>query len=356
VVIDPVAWRLRSQRLVGLKYHRPADVVSWLGAMQAQDYSGATWAIGLRSAAGQHAIDRAFNAGAILRTHMMRPTWHFVAPADIRWIQALTGPRVNAKNAPYYRAGGLDAPALRRGVTVLERALRDRHYCTRDALARALAGAGLPLQGLSLAYLVMYAELAGVVCSGPRQGKQFTYALVDERAAPAPALSRDEALAALVRRYFTSHGPATFKDFAWWSGLTIRDAKEGVAMNGDGLVHETIDGLTYWFAPGRRAPPPPSPAVFLLPNYDEFGIAYRDRVLLSSLPLPAGMRARDQFAHLLVIDREVTGRWRRDVKPRSVDVELRPFRALTRAETRAVAAAVDAYGAFMGLAARPLGL
>ena len=145
----------------------------------------------------------------------------------------LTGPRVNALNALYYRKGGLDAPALRRGVKVLERSLRNRNYLTRDALGSALAAAGLPLRGQSLAYLMMYAELEGVVCSGPRQGKQFTYALLEERAAPAPAISRDEALAELVRRYFSSHGPATFKDFAWWSGLTSRDAKEGVAMNGD---------------------------------------------------------------------------------------------------------------------------
>lgn len=121
-------------------------------------------------------------------------------------------------------------------------------------------------------------------------------------------------------------------------------------MNGDGLAQEVIDGRTYWFSPGRAATPPPSPAVFLLPNYDEFGIAYRDRVLLGSVPRPKGMTARDEFAHLLVIDRTLTGRWRRVVKPRSVVVEVQPFRSLTRVETRAVETAVEAYGAFMGLA------
>jgi hypothetical protein len=351
VKIDPIAWRLRSQKLVRTTCRTPPDVVGWLGAMQAQDYAGAKWAIGLRAAGlDDRAIERAFDGGAILRTHMMRPTWHFVTPADIRWIQMLTGPRVNMLNALHYRRGGLDAAARQRGVKVVERSLRNRNYQTRDALGSALADAGLPLRGQSLAYLMMYAELEGIVCSGPRQGKQFTYALLDERAAPAPAIDRDEALAELVRRYFSSHGPATFKDFAWWSGMTSRDAKEGVAMNGDGLTHEVIDGRTYWFSPGRAAKPPPSPAVFLLPNFDEFGIAYRDRVLLSGVPRRAGMTGRDEFAHLLVIDRMLTGRWRRVVKPGEIVVEVQPFRSLTRAETRAVEAAVEDYGMFMGVA------
>ena len=319
--------------------------------MQAQDYAGAKWAIGLRAVGlDDQRIEHAFNEGAILRTHMMRPTWHFVAPADIRWIQKLTGPRVNAQNALYYRNGGLDAPALRRGAKVLERSLRNQNFLTRDALGSALAAAGLPLRGQALAYLMMYAELEGVVCSGPRQGKQFTYALLEERAAPAPVISRDDALAELVRRYFASHGPATIKDIAWWSGLTARDAREGIAMNGDRLSHETIDGLTYWFSPGGAAKPPPTPAVFLLPNYDEFGIAYRDRMLLRGVARPTGMTALDEVGHLLMIDRTLVGRWRRVVKARSVVIDVQPFRSLTRAETRAVEAAVGAYGAFMGLA------
>ena len=320
--------------------------------MQAQDYAGAKWGIGLRSiGADDRAIERAFSDGTILRTHLMRPTWHFVAPADIRWIQKLTGPRVQSLNALYYRKAGLDAAALRRGMKVLERSLQKLKFLTREALGHVLEGAGLPLQGQSLAYLMMYAELEGVVCSGPREGKQFTYALLEERAAAVPAISRDEALAELVRRYFASHGPATFKDFAWWSGLTARDAAAGVAMIGDGLAHATIDGLRYWFAPGRAAAPPASPAVFLLPIYDEFGIAYRDRKLLASVARPERITERDVFANVLVIDRELAGRWRRQVRARSAVIDVQQFRALTRKEIRGVEAAVDAYGTFMGLPA-----
>ena len=352
MTIDAVARRLRSQKLVLTKCRKPAQVVSWLGAVQAQDYAGAKWALGLRATGlDDQSIDRAFNDGSILRTHMMRPTWHFVAPADIRWIQRLTGPRVNALNGLYYRNGGLDTQTMRRGVRVLERSLRDLNYLTRDALASALAESGPPLLGQSLAYLMMYAELEGVVCSGPRIGKQFTYALLEERVAASSSIPRDEARAELVRRYFTSHGPATFKDFAWWSGLTARDAKEGVAMNGARLEHEIVDGLTYWFGPDRAATLPLSPAVFLLPNYDEFAIAYRDRVLLRAVHRPKSIAASDEFAHLLVVDDEITGRWRRDVTTRSIVVHVQPFRPLTRVEKRAIEVEVDRYGAFMGLAA-----
>ena len=348
--MDPVAWRLRSQRLNRTTCGAPADVVRWLGAVQAQDYSGACWAIALRTVGATHrTIGQAFDKGAILRTHLMRPTWHFVAPADIRWMQMLTGPRVNARNAPYYRQGGLDGPALRHGVKVVERSLRGRKCLTRDALGDALASAGRPLRGQALAYLMMYAELEAVVCSGPRQGKQFTYALLEERVAPARPLERDAALAKLVLRYFSSHGPATLRDFAWWSGLTIRDAKDGIALNGGALSHEKIGELTYWFSPDDPAEPPAPPAVFLLPNYDEFGIAYRDRQLLRSVPRPR--RITLEFPHLLVIDSELTGRWRRDLQPRSVVVYVQPFRSLTRAEIAGVEARVDAYGAFVGLAA-----
>jgi Winged helix DNA-binding domain len=244
---------------------------------------------------------------------------------------------------------------LGRGVKVLEQSLSNLHYLTRDALGSALANAGLPLQGQSLAYLMMYAELEGIVCSGPRQGRQFTYALLEERAAPSPAIDRDEALARLALRYFASHGPATLRDFASWSGLTVREGKGAVATAGDALANEPIGGLTYWFSPGRAAKPLPSPAVLLLPNYDELGIAYRDRVLLRTVPRPKSAAGREELAHLLVIDREITGRWRRDVTPRSVVVDVQPFRSLTRAETLAVEAAVDAYGAFLGLPATTTG-
>ena len=205
----------------------------WLGAVQAQDYHGAKWALALRTrGVDSAALDRAFDAGAFLRTHVMRPTWHFVAPEDLRWLLALTGPRVHAVNAHPYRAFELDAPLFRRAHALLTRALRGGRSLTRLELATALEAGGIAARGQRLAYIVMHAEIDALVCSGPMRGKQHTYMLLEERVPPAPALARDEALATLARRYFTSHGPATAHDFAWWSGLTVADAREGVALAG----------------------------------------------------------------------------------------------------------------------------
>ncbi len=229
--IDLLARRLKNQRLSQTSFRKPEDVVAWLGAVQAQEYPGARWALGLRAKGlTDAAVERAFDDGRILRTHVMRPTWHFVTPADIRWLLALTSPRVHAASAYIYRQTGLDPAGLKRSRVIFERALRDRVHLTRAELGAALARGGLVAAGLRLASFVMHAELEGVICSGPRRGKQFTYALLDERAPGARTLDRDQSLAEIVRRFFTSHGPATVRDFVWWSGLTVRDAQAGIEM------------------------------------------------------------------------------------------------------------------------------
>src|SRR5688572_10595268 len=217
--------RLYQQRLTQNQFATPEEIVAWMGAVQAQDYLGTKWALGLRMQNGtDDALEQAFNEGRILRTHLMRPTWHFVTPADIRWLLELTGPRVQQRMAPYNRHLELDARTFIRALQVFERSLRDHQYLTRTELSERLAGAGLPMKGQRLAHVCLEAELDGLVCSGPRRDKKFTYALLAERAPDAPRMSRDESLAALSRRFFTSHAPATVRDFVWWSGLTTADA------------------------------------------------------------------------------------------------------------------------------------
>ncbi|MCA1559991.1 MAG: winged helix DNA-binding domain-containing protein [Acidobacteria bacterium] len=269
--------RLRNQKLTGSRFRKPEDVVAWLGAMQAQDYAAAKWAIGLRANAVTEAdVERAFNAGTILRTHVLRPTWHFVTPADIRWMLALTAPRVHAVNGYYYRKFELDAGTFARSRAALERALQGGKQLTRPELAFILQRAGIPADGLRLGYLMMHAELDAVICSGRRRGNQSTYALLEERVPFATTLQRDEALAELTRRYFSSHGPATVRDYVWWSGLTAREAKAGLEMVRPVVAQRTIGQRTFWFA-GSRPPPPRASTTYLLPNYDELLIAYRDR-------------------------------------------------------------------------------
>ena len=300
-----IARRLTAQRLARPAAQSPAEIVAWFGAVQAQEYGPARWGVGQR---GKGLTDtdvaRAFDAGEILRTHAMRPTWHFVAPADLRWLQALTGPRVRAASASVLRANGLDARVLSRTRAVIGRALEVGAFLTRQEIRAALARARIIASAQRLAYIVMDAELEALICSGPVRGKQFTYALVDERAPRAPAKDRDAALGELARRYFQSHGPATVRDFVWWSGLTVREARLGIDIAR--LIRRTEDGVDYWMTPGARAAAAPAASAHLLPIYDEYVNAYRDRGLLFTKTVPADAL----FLHYLIIDGRYAGTWK----------------------------------------------
>ena len=348
---DLLRHRLSNHKLARSTFRAPSDVVAWLGAVQAQDYPAAKWALGLRvPGLTDDEVETSFTEGRILRTHVLRPTWHFVAPADIRWMQALTGPRVNANNTLYYRKLGLDA-VLRRSLGVIERALRDGNHLTRAQLALVLRRARIDVEGQALAYVVMHAELGGLICSGARQGKQFTYALIEERAPRARKLTRDEALGELTRRYFSSHGPATLRDYVWWSGLTVGDAKRGIEIAGPDLVSEMMDGRTYWRLPGTSSPRtrPVERAAHLLPNYDEYLIAYRDRdaVIGPSRLAALAPGGSDVFAHSLIIGGQLAGSWTRTHGRDSARVEVVSYRRLTPADRRAISAAAERYGRFM---------
>ncbi len=334
--------RLANQRLTGTTFRRAREVVSWLGAVQAQDYSGATWGVALRARdLTAAAIEREFAAGRILRTHVMRETWHLVAQADIRWLQALTGPRVRAASAYYTARLAIDARLMTRVRTIVEAALEDGHYLTRNELADRLKRDGrIEAAGQRLAYIVMALELDAVICSGPRRGKQHTYALVEERAPKARVLPRDEALAELARRYFQSHGPATVHDFAWWSGLTVKDARAAAAAVGDGLV--------------LREPPGPdrvAGANYLLPNYDEYLIAYRDRgaVIDPQRARNLGIFTNVEYPHHVVLDGRVAGSWRRSVATASADVALRLYDTSSTRHQAALRMEATRFGRFFGV-------
>jgi hypothetical protein len=339
--------RLLNQCITRPRQRRASDVVAWLGAVQAQEYEPAKWALGLRmrDGAADGEIERAFDEGRILRTHVLRPTWHFVTPADIRWLLELTASRVYHSMSSSFRREELDTRALVRGTTAFERALRDGQHMTRGELAER---AGLGMAGVRLGLLAMYAELEGVICSGPRRGKQMTYALLAERAPGAKRLSRDEALAELCRRYFSSHGPATVRDFVWWSGLTGADARRGLEMNR--ARREEVDGQIYWTVGPIPASPARMDRVQLLPIYDEYLIAYRDRQAVPHAPsaLTSASRGPVTFQHAVVIGGQIAGTWRPSRKSRAVSVEITALRRLTSAERRALGNAVDRYGRFLG--------
>jgi hypothetical protein len=334
--------RLRNQRLTGSGFGDAASVVRWFGAMQSQDYVGAKWAVGLRAPRlDDSAVERAYNHGTILRTHVLRPTWHFVARDDIRWLVSLTGPRVQGAMRRYGANVGLTASVYKKARTVIERALDAGAHLTRKQLATALQAASIEATGLRLAFLIMDVELEGVVCSGRLEDRQFTYALVSERAPRAKVLSRDESLAELATRFMQSHGPATLKDFAWWSGLTMRDARAGVALSG-------VDVL---------ASPPPLDvsrgATYLLSNYDEYLIAYKDRgaVIDASRSRNLGTFTTREFPHQIILDGRVAGSWKRTIDRKTVGVRARPYVKLSRVQRQALTKQAERYGRFLGLVA-----
>ena len=336
------ARRLANQRITKPGPRDPADIVAWFGAVQAQQYPAAKWALALRMPDGttDARIERAFDEGRILRTHVMRPTWHFVAASDLHWMLELTAPRVHQALAFATRYYGLELPTRLHATTLFERALSDGHYLTRAELGAHLGRAGLAVKGIRLALLTMHAELERVICSGPQRGKQPTYALLGERAPRPTRRSRDEALAELTERYFRSHGPATVRDFAWWSGLPTADAKRGLEMTG--ARRRMIDGHTYWtldrLKPGetRRA------LVHLLPIYDEYFVAYRD---LDAVPRRAGSRGALEQA--LVVGGQVAGTWKTARKADGLVVDVVTAKRLSAVERRAVAEEAARYGRFL---------
>ena len=347
--------RLRSQLIARQGLRRPEDVVAWQGAVQAQEYEPAKWALGLRMRDGVVAgdVEHACQSGRILRTHVMRPTWHFVAAPDIRWLLALTGPRVHRILTSYNRRLGLDARTLVKGTAAIEQALGGGRFLTRAELGEHLHRAGVALERLQLTNLVMHAELEAIVCSGPRRVKQQTYALLGERVPKATAPTRDEALAILSRRYFRSHGPATIRDFVWWSGLTVADARRGLEMNR--AKREEIDGLTYWTVGPARRGATRDRLVYLLPIYDEYLIAYRDR---RAVPHLSSGRHGDggeavTFQHALIIAGQVAGTWRTTPRVGAAELDVVPRRRLTGAERRALEDAILRYRAFIGSPVHP---
>lgn len=339
--------RLSNQGLARPRFGRAVEVVEWLGAVQAQEYQPSKWALALRMRKALDAdVERAIADGEVLRTHVLRPTWHYVAAPDLVWMQRLTGPRVQRAMLVYRRHMELDAPTLLRATRVFERSLRDRRHLTRAELAERLRRAGLALSGMRLAHAALYAELEAVICSGPRAGKQSTYALVAERAPASRDLSGDEALAELTRRFFRSHGPATIRDFVWWSGLRTAEVRRGLDIVGARC--REVEGHVYWTV-GAGAARPAKARAHLLPIYDEYLVAYRDRALVPHGPGKVSRpRGYVTFQHALLIDGAVAGTWRTSAAARDTTVTVTPLRRLTAADRRDIDAAGAFYERFLG--------
>ena len=327
------------------------DVLGRFGAMQAQDYGPAKWSLGHRSrGVTNDDFDRALDEGTLLRTHVLRPTWHFVLPEDIRWLLELTGPRVHAGNSGPYRELGIDQAVTSRSSELIARALRGGNQLTRKELQSVLRTSGVDTDSRRVSYLMMHAELAGLICSGGLNGKQHTYALLEKRAPDARRLSPDDALAELTLRYFTTHGPATIHDFRWWSSLKVSDIRRGLDLVASQLHHEVVNGKTFWFSgPAPRARPR-SPVIHLLQAYDEYIVGYSEtKRLLNLSGIARPLSDRTLYLGVVVLDGQIAGHWKRTIGTRSVRFDAALYRPFKGARAAALHRAAEAHGAFLGL-------
>jgi hypothetical protein len=350
--MDVARRRMRNSRLTGAVFDAPEEAVRWHLAMQAQDYGPAKWSVGQRSTGlSDEDLDEALRTGSIVRTHVLRPTWHFVAREDLRWLLALSGPRVQQGNAGRYRELGLDARARARAEKLIVSALEGGDRLTRNQIGDVLDAARFDRSGQRMPYILMHCELEAVIGSGGLSGKQQTYALLDGRVPDGPRLDRDEALVELTRRYLASHGPASVKDLSWWSGLMMADIRRALDLLGSGVSDETIGDVTFWSIVSDDPTPRPSRRTHLLQTYDELVVGYTESRFFAD---PSAETARAAWSGRtfptggVLLDGRIGGHWRRTTERNRIRIEVHLYETPTPGDARAVTRAAKAFGRFVG--------
>lgn len=350
--MDIGALRLHHQQIANSRLKTPEQVVAWMGGMQAQDYPGAKWSIGLRLTNTTDAdVERAIAERRIIRTWPMRGTLHFVAAADVRWMLALTSPGNIAGAKRRRQQLELDDATLARCRKLFTKALRGGKQLTRDELYAVLERANISTAAQRGYHILWNSALHGLICFAT-SGKEQTFALLDEWVAPATEKTRDEALAELALRYFSSRGPATLQDFSWWSGLGAGDARAGLEAVKSHLLQETMNEQPCWMPPNIAVPEAKGNA-FALPGFDEYLLGYKDRnaVLDAKHAEKVCPGGNGMFASTIVINGRVAGTWKLTIKKSSIEIIATPFAPLTRSQRNAFTEAAERYAAFMGLPA-----
>jgi hypothetical protein len=338
-----------NQQIVDPKFSAAKEIAFWMGALQAQDYQMSKWAFGSRlQNSTETDINKEIDSGGIIRTHLMRPTWHFVSSEDIRWILELTAPRIKSSMKTRDKQLELTESIYLKCNTIIERSLKKEMHLTREELISELRKAKIDVDNNRAAHILLRAELDGLVCSGKQKGQKPTYTILAEWAKENNKYYRDEALRELARRYFISHGPASIQDFTWWSGLTSTDSKLALELSKSSLISETIKDQTYWFADSFNNASIKSDEILFLPAFDEFMISYTDRS--ASLPLlnKNAISANGIFYPIIVVKGKVTGLWKRNIKKDKANIEIRLFKPGRTSSEITYKKALTKYSNFIG--------
>lgn len=322
--------RLQNQQLSTPLFRHPKELVSWMGTMQAQDYTMVKWAVGMRlKSPGIQAVEKALHQGEILRTHVMRPTWHLVAAEDIRWMLKLSAQRIKSANDSYAKGHGLEITEQQyeRSYTILGNILSGKRSLTKQEIAEHFEHSGLLADNYHMTRFMSRAEVEGIVCSGECRGRQHTYALLDERVPPTPELTKEEALARLATAYFRSHAPATLQDFSWWSGLPLTEARQAISLIEPELMSEQWHSQTWYIHDSCRTLGKATDSLHLLPSYDEYLIGYKDRTnVLPKEDYSKAFTNNGLFFPVLLYKGHVVGNWNKASKKKEIFPELSLFR------------------------------
>ena len=318
------AIRLHCQQLAKPMFTDAQSVVKWMGAMQAQQPSMAKLALAMRIRGGNlQQVEQAIDQGRVLRTHVMRPTWHYVAPDDVRWMLALSHDRLKAAYASLVKTHGI-------GITErmydefnlqLHDMLTGGRSLTKRQIADRLVGTGIHTENVFLTRFLENAENEALICSGHNTGKEHTYMLLDERVAPAPQPSKEAALAMLARNYFRSHAPATVDDFCWWSGLSLKEARLAAELIANELHKVPFGNRIYMIHEVCNTKVRiPLPVIFL-PSYDEYIISYKYRSdVIAPDQAHKAFTNNGIFFPVILQKGRVTGNWKASSRGNKTDI------------------------------------
>ena len=349
MTIKDISWlRLANQHILNGSFNEPKDLAAWMGAMQAQDYQMVKWGIGLRlPGADIEKVEKAIEKGEIIRSHLLRPTWHFVSSDDFRWLLELTSPRIKPSLKRRQNFLGLTPAMLSDSNDIIAEFLKGKD-AGREIIGSELQKGGINTGDNRLWHIMLWAELNGIVCSGKSPDDKHTYALLKERIPQKKKIEKEEALGLLAVKYFRSHGPATIRDFSWWSGLTSGEIKISLERAESELENEIVDGITYWFGRNHVIRPDENSAC-LLPAFDEFIISYSDRsAVLSVDNHKKAVSQNGVFRSTVVIKNHVAGLWKPVKNKDGIILVLSLFKKAKRSEKSALEDAAEAYGKFLG--------